>query len=126
MKRSTPGPWHRNELLVECEDHPYAKTGRYVCNVVGGGLPVSEQEANAELIAAAPTLLELLQRFVNHFPGDDGLDEACQCGGLDALLVEARSVVADVIQPTGDRCPECPENGCGNSRPCSDPAPSQL
>lgn len=95
MKLHTPGPWRlEGEWVYGWED------GQEVAVAGPLGDTSDRAVANGELIAAAPTLLELLQRFVNHFPGDDGLDEACKCGGLDALLVEARVVVAEAIQPS--------------------------
>ena len=70
--KHTPGPWAVNPLWpcnVNTEDRELeiACTGESI--TIGGGHPPTEQrEANARLIAAAPELLELIQK-VSDFGG---------------------------------------------------------
>lgn len=66
MKTSfTPGPWHvatrRNEFHSE---RVFAAGSRYIACIGGSDDTVGEQKANAHLIAAAPELLEALERVV--------------------------------------------------------------
>lgn len=57
----TPGPWHRN--IAPAAKYPIIFAGRntHVAQVKTQGLSEAEQEANADLIAAAPDLAEALR-----------------------------------------------------------------
>lgn len=73
MSKHTPGPWETNEID---HDHPYQdivirnrKTRRTICKLWIDDAPVrdynAEQELNAELIAAAPDLLDALRELLD-------------------------------------------------------------
>lgn len=62
MTKHTPGPWHVfrvSEYLIIGESPP--APGRHIARASSMG---DETEANARLIAAAPAMLEALQRIV--------------------------------------------------------------
>lgn len=61
--RHTPAPWYNIEGLIATGDEPCANTGlnpQRIASVYDEG----EQEANAQLIAAAPELLEALENTI--------------------------------------------------------------
>lgn len=60
MSKHTPGPWHRN--IPPARKYCVVFSGRntHVAAVKSDGLTDSEIEANCNLIAAAPDLLEAL------------------------------------------------------------------
>lgn len=62
--KHTPGPWHRN--IKPARKYPTIWSGRntHVAYVEGGTLSDDEIEANINLIAAAPDLLEALESVV--------------------------------------------------------------
>lgn len=77
MSKHTPGPWEVVDCLKEGvvdERANVALLGRYriVCDTKHGSLSETE---DANLIAAAPDLLEAL-RTVQHFIGDDQIRHA--------------------------------------------------
>lgn len=57
----TPGPWSRN--IPPASQYPVIFSGRntHVAQVITRGCPVDQVEANANLIAAAPELLAMLE-----------------------------------------------------------------
>lgn len=56
----TPGPWGVFKgTMIE------SKSGVFICDVLGHSTSQEEDEANANLIAAAPELLEALQAMLN-------------------------------------------------------------
>lgn len=57
MTAHTRGPWHQNSYQVEADD------GSLICHMSGWRGP-KFTEANARLIAAAPTMHEEMQRFL--------------------------------------------------------------
>lgn len=62
MKRHTPGPWIKQNGLQIWKDGATTVTSPRICTIKNAADPVdqlteSEQEANANLIAAAPDLL---------------------------------------------------------------------
>jgi hypothetical protein len=61
----TLGPWGRN--IKPASRYPVIFAGRntHVAQVITKGLPESECEANADLIAAAPELLAALRRIAS-------------------------------------------------------------
>ena len=68
MSKHTPGPW-----LLENRGYKFivSKPGdgyitRDVCRMDGSTMAAFEQEANAQLIAAAPDLLEALKTVTSH------------------------------------------------------------
>ncbi len=81
MSKHTPGPWFRmdNHSTVWSDD----KKSSPVCVMAS-----ADYEANANLIAAAPDLLEALEGMMKCF--DDGVGEHWNADELDA----ARSAIA--------------------------------
>lgn len=71
--KHTPGPWHRN--IPPASKYPVIFAGRntHVTAVKTDGLSAAEIEANCNLIAAAPELLEALDRIQNWPRVFDGL-----------------------------------------------------
>lgn len=70
MSARTPGPWVTDDVYkddiaryVMSEVLPFPRT----IARLELGQDRAEQEANARLIAAAPELLEALERYVDHF-----------------------------------------------------------
>ncbi len=59
----TPGPW-TVDRSVNGELEPFDSKDRHLLNS-HSELPLAEREANARLIAAAPDLLDALQRIAN-------------------------------------------------------------
>lgn len=102
MSGHTPGPWRfgnasEDQRLVLGED------GGYVCNVqiyqtprYMGQLDEPEREANALLIAAAPDLLEALQKLVDCCDDSDG----AQYGTLGTSFVRSIATAA-IAKATG-------------------------
>ena len=101
FKGHTPGPWH-------LEDHGHtfivSKPGdgyitRKVCVMDGSTMAAFAQKANAELIAAAPSLLaenerlrEIVARWANHHRGCGMvIGNLCNCG-LDTAINALRRV----------------------------------
>lgn len=82
----TPGPWERlfigNSLMVWAPD-----TGVVVAGPIGGRT-VGEQGANADLIAAAPALLAVVEQVEDLFAGYETTPEE------EALLIAARAAIA--------------------------------
>lgn len=60
----TKGPWHRN--IPPASHYPIIFAGRntHVARIFSQGLPDSEVEANADLVAGAPALLEAAVQFL--------------------------------------------------------------
>ena len=59
----TPGPWTARRMHTGGWD-VFDPRGRDVVTVYGGGVEIESREANARLIAAAPDLLDALQKLV--------------------------------------------------------------
>lgn len=105
--KHTPGPWRNHGQYNLLRDEIGAE-GRAICTVwtrkAGDGLldrqePQAwpEGEANAYLIAAAPELLELLQRYVH-------MDREADKARGNTLLQESglhRAAVAAIAKATG-------------------------
>ena len=97
----TPGPWM---VLPSVQDGQFCILTEHgprkdiACTY---GFPADPREANARLIAAAPELLEALQRLMRHFPPDSDLEVAgwlpreieAACDAYDA----ARAAVARAL-----------------------------
>ena len=62
----TPGPWTQADRVIVTthETHGYAT---WLANCAVGGLSEAEQLANAQLMRAAPELLEALQAMLEQF-----------------------------------------------------------
>ena len=70
----TEGGWHRN--IPPAAKYPIIFAGRntHVAQVLSRGLPESEIEANCNLIAAAPALLEALRDLIDYQASHGTLD----------------------------------------------------
>lgn len=66
MNKHTPGPWVAQAWLCHAKTSVLAIGKTQVAECSGCGATATEEEANARLIAAAPELLELLQRCVRY------------------------------------------------------------
>lgn len=85
----TPGPWHRGSDDLnsrECWSEVYADNGWTVARVNVGQVRFSERagvnaiaRASADLIAAAPDLLEALQVAMRYVGGEGTDDEVDLC-----------------------------------------------
>lgn len=87
----TPGPWH---LGVRPGPMVYGSKGQQIADLLADLLPPGENQANARLIAAAPDMLQILQRILRaHESGNNGafMGEAVLC---DAFAMEARAAIA--------------------------------
>lgn len=85
MSGHTPGPWWASNLEVGTAPMMMVK----VCNHVSGSNH-AEAKANALLIAAAPDLLEVLQKLCEAADDSDG----CQYGTLSTSFVRDISISA--------------------------------
>jgi hypothetical protein len=84
----TKGPWHRNIKPATKYSVVFAGRNTHVARVIVDGLTPDEVEANINLIAAAPELLELAQRVANLSPYADEIG----AGMLRQLVDQARAV----------------------------------
>ncbi len=109
MNMSSPGPFTRGQQYDDLRDEIEDADGRCIAVVwvrttkhEGKYVPSPCLRddptgiANAGLFAASHTLLDIVKRFCDHFPGEDGLAAAMSHGGMDSLLAEARIVVDDL------------------------------
>lgn len=62
--KHTPGPWHRNIKPATHYTTVWSGRNTHVARVVPEGLTEAEVEANINLIAAAPDLLDALERLL--------------------------------------------------------------
>jgi hypothetical protein len=88
MRGHTPGPWQRRSI----PGHLFEVTGEaaaVVLRIRGGMMPSLE---DARLIAAAPELLALVQRFVR---AENLIDEAYYAE-IEGCEREARALIAQV------------------------------
>lgn len=84
----TPGPWHRSPN----GDYITDNNNCYVVQVTGASeLAKPIAHANARLIAAAPELLEVLERLIERIDINGGLGE--YKGGKAFILDDARNII---------------------------------
>ena len=92
----TPGPWE-----VRLLDMVYSKAGRLIadceCEQSRPSAPVSEDLANARLIAAAPDMLEALQNARNVLAGLIAGDLKSISADSPALT-QIRAAIAKAVQ----------------------------
>jgi hypothetical protein len=73
MSKHTPGPWtihrHSSTSVQGSRGFVVANTGGWLTTSLDIESVVKEQEANARLIAAAPELLEALEKLANEASG---------------------------------------------------------
>jgi hypothetical protein len=100
LSMHTPGPWkvlpEAVTRAVEMFEIAEVSHLRVVCDGRGDGFTAAgDAEADARLIAAAPTLLEALQSLATYTSefGDSGTDFADQIEGA-RLLRNARAAIA--------------------------------
>ena len=65
MSKHTQGPWHRNIKPATKYNTIFAGQNTHVARLATQGLTPEEVEANCNLIAAAPDLLEAARRIVD-------------------------------------------------------------
>jgi hypothetical protein len=68
--KHTVGPWYTRHGQISSETSEHGCTIAN-CNSTSRGIPDSEIEANARLIASAPELLETLQNALSRILADD-------------------------------------------------------
>jgi len=73
MKTHTPGPWRTTGLNVRAGDALICYATNHWAD---DETPESERQANANLIAAAPELLDALERLAHPMADDEDLDYA--------------------------------------------------
>jgi hypothetical protein len=102
MSKHTPSPWKidlksRNSLGVAQKiifvEHPHLKNHQVpVAYVFGGNTKsIEEAEANAQLMIAAPELLEALKAFINICDNGNPIELVNEIG---ALIEPARQAIA--------------------------------
>lgn len=89
--KHTPGPWSRN--IPPASQYPVIFSGAnvHVAQVISRCCPVDQVEANTNLIAAAPELLEALENAVKL------LWEHCE--GLAPRIEPLEAAIAKATQP---------------------------
>lgn len=85
-RKHTPGPWMvEGRTVYALNEDGY---NRFSALVQDAHTPGDELEANAQLIAAAPELLEALEQFVAW------VDAPCESAFSDSQLASARAAIA--------------------------------
>lgn len=71
----TPGPWHVDECDTDARTYIQSEGDNEIANIQWGALkPDQWEQANARLIAAAPTMLDALSVIEDWIMSDDTLD----------------------------------------------------
>ena len=84
--KHTPGPWYTRHGQISSETSPHGCTIAN-CNKTSRGISDAEVNANAALIAAAPTLADVLLEVRNFWIGGDCPDALM--ARIDAVLSKA-------------------------------------
>jgi hypothetical protein len=89
--RHTPGPWHHDWQFIVAPDPAGLHPDIYIAEIVetddeGRMAPRRQQEANANLIAAAPALLEAALLVIERWSRGDLADAVRM---LDSAVAEA-------------------------------------
>ena len=87
MSRHTGVTWHRNIPPASRYPTIWADRNTHVAQVIARGLTAEEIEANCNLIAAAPEMLEALRSYV-------------ELGHSDTAVREARAAIAKATGAT--------------------------
>ena len=105
----TPGPWHVGGVGGCRPQIIYSPSGLAVLRTWGGATK-AEEEANAQLTAAAPEMLEALRAVLAHVEDED----APRVGGQCTLCKTYRDMIRAAIAKA-ERTPESPaeEEKCG-------------
>ena len=92
MNKHTPGPWGRN--IKPARNYPMIYAGRDtdIAQLVTRDIADDEAEANADLIAAAPELLEALREMVEIAELTIGWLPTPP--GADGPIIQARAAIA--------------------------------
>jgi hypothetical protein len=85
----TQGGWNRNVKPITNYPTIYAGRNTHIAVIVTRGVPVEEAEANADLIAAAPSLYDALQGLVSLYEHDEGSCELPEYLAATAALRRA-------------------------------------
>ncbi len=62
MTKFTEGPWGRNIKPARKYGTIYAGRNTHVCQLISQGIPDDELEANADLIAVAPEMFDIIKK----------------------------------------------------------------
>lgn len=93
MSHHTKGPWHRNVPPATKYTTIFAGRNTHVARVVtDGGLAPEEVEANCDLIAAAPELLNALEAMLDIYGGS--YDNECRRKDEQEQGVIAKAILA--------------------------------
>ena len=90
----TKGKWHRN--VPPATKYPTIFAGRntHVARVVvDGGLPPEEVDANCDLIAAAPMLLEALEALLQMHEDGYAAENRCRHPEEQSVIAQARQAL---------------------------------
>lgn len=95
MNKHTPGPWHVAQLATNTPDAPGTERAAIVADTRGNNVAsislrggAANDNANAALIAAAPTLLVLLTDIEAHLSGRAALHSGSMIFEEDAPALE--------------------------------------
>lgn len=92
--KHTPGRWFRNIPPASRYPTIFAGRSKHVARVVVTGLPADEIEGNANLIAAAPELLQALERARRYVAVN--LDEVVGAGYAIEIVDRISSLLANI------------------------------
>lgn len=81
--KHTPGPWHRNIKPAKKYCTIFAGRNKHICYLDGQVMSDAEAEANIDLIAAAPELLEALKACLPHITANG--EKYCRDKSLTAI-----------------------------------------
>ncbi|MGE1568517.1 hypothetical protein ACMFER_21725 [Pseudomonas aeruginosa] len=91
MSKHTPGPWYRDGTTVYAlNPHNF---NRFSAQIHGAHTPKSELEAVAQLMQAAPELLESLRELLSVYEGTVR-SAHCQVEADDETIDMARAAIA--------------------------------
>lgn len=92
--KHTPGPWKAHASFVTAEQMVFGVNrdrvhSGDVCHCEGEGRHTYDVQADMRLIAAAPTLLAVLERIVSQYPDPISPDLSCS-----EMVIQARAAIA--------------------------------
>lgn len=106
MSKHTPGPWRSSPYQNNDDPTPtgcweiHALTCKHVATTFSSDVPDAAAEANANLIAAAPEMLEALKDVLRRIADSDAWwIGAKEKGGLDAQMIVAAITKAEGRKP---------------------------
>lgn len=94
MSAHTPGPWRRNIKPASKYNTIFAGDAKHIASLSTAGMADDEMEANCNLIAAAPELLEALREIADDYA--DRFDMTCPGTnpGIKYVVEQARAAIA--------------------------------